>query len=96
MFMSCQSKTGCDVIQVNYRRLVIDESAIVVTGASLQTLLAWNSTSYDTNSEIYSISLKQSLNAGDIIAVNLNFSGIIKNDVSGIYWSQYIDRGTSK
>lgn len=77
------------VIELHVLDLTVDEESVKVNeGANAFSI---ESVQYDTNTQIYRITLEQSLIAGRDYELDISFEADIKDDLKGLYRSSYYE-----
>jgi hypothetical protein len=84
-----------DFIYLHYRQLAIDDSSIFVSEEITGSINVRN-VSIDALHEFYIIQLERQVVADEHIRVSLNFTGPLRKDSIGLYWSEYMEGGTTR
>ena len=90
IFLEVHSPT--DVIIVHRNLLTIDRSTVSVRNNATDDVIAFDADAIverDAPFEWIEIHLQETLQRGQVIKVQMHFSGPIWNDLKGIYYSSY-------
>ena len=84
-----------DLIHIHFRSMTINGASLVVTSSENPSIDVLG-TSVDSVREFYIIQVDRPFKVGEQITVSMNFTGPIKNDYMGLYYSQYNESGQVK
>ena len=65
---------------------LVDDSLVVERD---DEVLSYLSITYDSTTEIVTVLLEESLSVGDVFTLTVEYSGPIRNDMGGMYYSYY-------
>lgn len=88
-------ETPTDKVYLHYRQMTINTSSVDVRDTT-NTRINVISVATDTTREFFIVQIERQLTVGEKIRVSLSFTGPLKRDLGGLYWSQYTEGGETK
>ena len=77
------------------RLIEVDENTIKIVDQNSQEIQV-RATTFDGDSDIYSIKLSRTVVPGEKLVVSMNYKGPLYLDLMGMYWSDYEDGGKTQ
>ena len=94
MHFACLQDTNRIVLHI--RQLTIENSTIEVVPTSGGASVSVQSTEWREQFDFYEVTLSESLVAGVNYTITTRFTGPLTGDMSGMYWSSYLEHNTTR
>lgn len=88
-------ETPTDKVYLHYRQMTINTTSVDVRDTA-NTRINVISVATDTTREFFIVQIERQLTVGEKIRVSVSFTGPLKRDLGGLYWSQYTEGGETK